>query len=69
MPLPQRHLRLSLNGPYTEYTWKKPIKCGPFGAFKCYELETLIDFDFNKPEDRLKFNQMGFDCSVRKRPE
>jgi len=68
VPLNQRHLRLSLKGPFTEYTWNKPYKCGLFKKFTCYESVTLIDFDFSKAEDRLKFNQMGFDCSVRRRP-
>lgn len=61
-PLNKRHLRISLNGPYTEYRWYK--KCGLFKT--CEVIEK--DFDFSIPEDRKKFLSMGFDCSVRERP-
>lgn len=68
-PLNQRHLRLSLDGAYTEYRYYKGRPCGLFNKFTCYDQEVIIkDFDFNKQEDRQKFNDMGFDCSVRKRP-
>jgi hypothetical protein len=61
-PLNQRHLRISLDGPYTEYRWYK--KCGAFK--RCEVIEK--DFDFTKAEDRKKFFEMGFNCSVRERP-
>lgn len=67
-PLNQRHLRISKKGAYTEYRWSKPYRCGFAKLFTCYEEEVVVDFDFTKPEDRVKFNDMGFDCSVRKRP-
>jgi len=28
-----------------------------------------VDFNFEKEEDRAKFNDMGFDCSVRVQPK
>lgn len=40
-----------------------------FNLGTCYDETIEKDFDFNKVEDRKKFNEMGFDCSVRKRPE
>jgi len=69
LPLNKRHLRISLEAPNTEYRWYSSRKCGAFKLFICWDVEHIEkDFDFTKKEDRIKFNQMGFDCSVRERP-
>lgn len=34
----------------------------------CWDEKIEHDFDLTKIEDRKKFNDMGFDCSVRERP-
>ena len=54
--------------PVTEYRWKEPYRCGTLGLLTCYHEHIENDFDFRKVEDRVKFNQMGFDCSVREIP-
>lgn len=71
MPLNQRHLRISLDEPKTEYRWHESVCLHKvLGLCVYYKRVEHIenDFDFTKPEDRIKFNDMGFDCSVRKRP-
>jgi hypothetical protein len=71
LPLPQRHLRLSLDGPFTEYRWFETICVKRFLGL-CINHNNIEhiekDFDFTNPEDRAKFNSMNFDCSVRERP-
>jgi len=70
-PLNQRHLRVSLDGAFTEYRWYERV-CAKKLLGICVKHEDLEhlekDFDFDKVDDRKKFNDMGFDCSVRKRP-
>lgn len=68
-PLSKRHLRLSLDSPKTEYRWYSSRKCGMMNLFTCWDVEHIeTDFDFTNPIDRLNFNKIGFDCSVRERP-
>ena len=42
--------------------------CGWGGFFRCKEEVLEYDFDLSKREDRVKFNQMGFECLVPKNP-
>ena len=63
--LTQRILRVSEDGAYTEYRWYREYRCGFLGLKKCQEEHIEKDFDFMKPEDRKKFNDMGFECSIR----
>ena len=44
----------------TEFRYYK--SCGFLGMKKCEVIEN--DFDLSKQEDRDKFNDMGFECSV-----
>jgi hypothetical protein len=71
-PLNKRTLRVSLEGPWTEYRWYDQVlrKCGPFKLLNCYDSVEHIekDFDFTNPEDRKKFFAVGFECAVRKQP-
>lgn len=71
-PLNLRHLRISLEGPWTEYRWYEQVrrKCGPFKLLTCYDSVEHIekDFDFTNAEDRKKFFAIGFECAVRKQP-
>ena len=69
LPLNQRQLRISLDGPWTEFRWYKERKCGPLKAFTCWDEMIEKDFDFTVEEHRKKFNDMQFRCSVRQRPE
>lgn len=69
LPLNQRSLRLSEAGPWTEYRWYPARPCPWFKLFKCYDQEKIeIDFDFRKPEDRKRFNELGFEMKVRAKP-
>lgn len=71
MPLLQRHLRLSLDGPWTEYRWFEEVcKTKILGLCIKHDYVEHIEKDFNFTlfEDRKKFNDMDFDCSVRHRP-
>jgi hypothetical protein len=69
LPVSQRTLRLSLDGPRTEYRWYPARPCSWFKMFRCYDQEKIeIDFDFTKESDRKRFNELGFECSVRKKP-
>ena len=70
--LKDRHLRISNDGPYTEYRWSETVCAKKFLGL-CVKHEDLEhiehDFDLTKKEDRVKFNTMGFDCSVRERKQ
>ena len=71
-PLNQRHLRVSLDGPYTDYRWHEKV-CRKRVLGICINSEIVEhlehDFDFTKADDRKRFLDMGFDCSVRGRPK
>jgi len=67
-PLSQRHLRISEDGPFTEYRWFSDEPCGFLKMERCFTEHVERDFDLSKPEDRKRFNDMGFDCSVRHEP-
>lgn len=71
-PLNKRHLRISKEGPFTEYRWHEEI-CKKKLLGICVKHETVdhleVDFNFEKEDDRAKFNDMGFDCSVREMPK
>lgn len=67
-PLNKRHLRVSKDGPFTEYRWFEKYGCGIMKLGTCYREHIERDFDFTKAEDRARFNDMGFDCSVREMP-
>lgn len=62
--LSQRILRVSEDGAHTEYRWHRVYKCGFLKLKTCKEEIIEKDFDFSKPEDRKKFNDMGFECSI-----
>lgn len=70
-PLNKRHLRISLDAPKTEYRWHEET-CLKRVLGVCIQTGVIYhvdeDFDFTKAEDRKKFLDMGFDCSVRERP-
>lgn len=66
-PLKNRHLRI-VEGGITEYRWYKSHRCGFAKLLICYDEVIERDFDLKKKEDVIRFNQMGFECSVRNRP-
>lgn len=70
--LNQRQLRVSLEGPWTEYRWyEEKCKTRILGVCVAHTYTEHIerDFDFTKAEDRKKFLEMGFFCGVRKIPK
>ena len=70
-PLNRRHLRISKEGAFTEYRWYDHVCLHRvLGLCVYYRMVERLekDFDFTKIEDRKRFNDMGFDCSVRERP-
>ena len=70
-PLNKRHLRISLDGAYTEYRWLEPV-CLHRVLKMCVYYKQVPhierDFDLTKAEDRKKLNDMGFELSIRERP-
>ena len=70
--LKERHLRVSKDGPFTEYRWFETV-CRKKALGICFKTDRVEhierDFDFTKADDRAKFNDMGFDCSVRNMPK
>jgi hypothetical protein len=70
MPLKQRHLRISLDGTYTEYNWNEEVCVKRILICVKYETKKHVEIDFNldDPLDRKKLNDMGFELVVRERP-
>ena len=67
--LKDRYLRISLDKPSTEYRYYTPYKCGFLKLLTCWTEHIANDFDFTLPEDRKRFQEMGFECHVVARPE
>lgn len=66
--LKDRPLRVDIETPRTVFRWYKSVPCGAFGVFRCREEVLEYDFDLSAREDRVRFNQLGFECSVPVRP-
>src|ERR1700751_2763404 len=71
VPLNQRVLRVSRQGPFTEFNWKEEV-CSNRVLGICTKWTKLKhtehDFDFTKQSDRDKFNDMDLsrsDCLVK----
>ena len=62
--LKDRPLRIDIETPRTVFRYYRAKPCGIGGLFKCREGVLEYDFDLSKKEDRVKFNQMGFECQV-----
>lgn len=66
--LKDRSLRVDIESARTVFRYYITVPCGVWNLFDCRKEVLEYDFDFNSIEDRKKFNDMGFECSVPKRP-
>ncbi len=62
--LKDRPLRVDIETPRTAFRYYKSVPCGFAKMFKCKKEVIEYDFDLTKKADRIKFNEMGFECSV-----
>lgn len=66
--LKDRPLRIDTETARTVFRYYRSKPCGIAKLFKCREEVLEYDFDLSSKDDRIKFNQMGFECSVPARP-
>jgi len=66
--LKDRPLRVDIETPRTVFRWYKVKPCGFLDLFRCKEEVLEYDFDLSKREDRVRFNEMGFECLVPEHP-
>lgn len=66
--LKERPLRIDVDTPKTVFRYYQQVPCGIGNLFRCKKEVIEYDFDLSLRSDRLKFNQIGFECSVPVRP-